>query len=69
MPAPVYAYVGSERLNAVEIARRVGISRSQASERIRKGLPLLAPPASKKEAAMRNPDPFGWSWRRNGGKG
>lgn len=69
MPAPLYVVVGSERLTASEIARRVGISHSTAADRIRKGLDLLSPPATKKEAAMRNPDPFGWSWRRNGGKG
>ncbi len=58
------ARIGSETLTAREIASRVGISRAQASERIRKGLDLLAPPASKREAAMRNPDPFGHKARQ-----
>lgn len=58
-------------LTTADIARMTGITQGQAMERVRKGLSgpaLFAPKADHREAARRNPDPFGWSWRRANGK-
>lgn len=71
MPSPIYIDIGGLWVTSEDVARFAGISRGQAVERMRKGLQgraLVAPKADHREAARRNPDPFGWSWRRANGK-
>lgn len=71
MPLPLRIDHDGRQIGPRDVAAAVGISHAQACERIRKGLrgaALFAPKADQREAARRNPDPFGWSWRRANGK-
>ena len=62
MPPPLYIDIGGLWVTPRDVSRFAGISRSQAVERIRKGLTgpdLLAPKRSPMECAKCNPDPWG----------